>query len=106
VLATSVSSLPTLSPGESATLASTEVAEPEYIHLSTEVPSAGDEPSTTEDADEPVPSDKDDMETAEVVVFRPLFSYKRVEAERRRRLNQARRRPVYYPYYPYYPDRH
>lgn len=103
MLATSISSLPTLSPGEFASLGSTEVAEPEYIHLSTEIPSVGDEPSTTEDADEPVPSDKDDMETAEVVVFRPLFRYKRIEAERRRRLNQARRRPIYYPYYPYYP---
>jgi hypothetical protein len=105
VLATSAFTLPTLPPGETTSLASAEQAEPEYIHLSTEVPSVGDEPGSTEDADKPVSSDKDDMETAEVVVFRPLFSYKRVEAERRRRLNQARRQPLYYPYYPYYPYR-
>lgn len=100
VLASSIFSMPTLSPGDSTSLASTDVAEPEYINLSTELPSAGDEPGTTEDAN------KEDMETAEVLVFRPLFSYKRVEAERRRKLNQARRQSAYYPYYPYYPYQH
>jgi hypothetical protein len=103
LLATSGFSLPTLSPGENTSVTSAEPADPDYIQLSTELPSEGYEPETTEDADKPVPSDKDDMETAEVLVFRPLFSYKRVEAERRRKLNQARRQSPYYPYYPYYP---
>lgn len=79
-------------------------AEPEYVS-STEVPSAGNEPDTTEDADKPVVPDDEDMETAEVIVFRPLFSYKRVQAERRRRLNETRRQHANYPYYPYYPYR-
>jgi hypothetical protein len=105
VLATSIFSLPTLSPSAITSVASTEQAEPEYTHLSTEMPSDGYEPGTTEDADEPTQSDKEDMETAEVLVFRPLFSYKRVQAERRRKLNQARRQAAYYPYYPYYPYR-
>jgi hypothetical protein len=103
LLATSVFPLPTLLPSEITSIASTEQAEPEYSHLSTELPSEGHEPGTTEDAHKPVPSDEDDMETAEVLVFRPLFSYKRVEAERRRKLKQARRQSAYYPYYPYYP---
>ncbi|PSN45313.1 hypothetical protein C0J52_12465 [Blattella germanica] len=43
-----------------------------------------------DEADEPVMPDDDDMEAAEVLVFRPLFSYRRVEAARRRK---ARRYP-------------
>jgi hypothetical protein len=81
---------------DEASLATTKQAVPEY-DPSTEVPSTGDEPETTEVAD------KDDMETAEIIVFRPLFSYRRVQAERRRRLNQARNQRVYYQNYPYYP---
>ena len=52
-----------------------------------------------EEEDEPVQPDDDDMETAEVIVFRPLFSYRQVQAARRRKAqrNQQRRySPVYY----------
>lgn len=56
-----------------------------------------------EDPDEPMDADDDDMEAAEVLVFRPLFSYRRVQAERRRKRqrNLAWRRELGYPYYPY-----
>jgi hypothetical protein len=93
----SVFSLPTPLPGDTS-LGSTE---PEYSVSPTEMPSAGNEPDTTEDADKPVVPDNDDMETAEVIVFKPLFRYQRVEAERRRKLKEARRQYAYYPYYPY-----
>jgi hypothetical protein len=94
---TSVFSVPTVSPGASS-LGSTELEDSAFA---TEVPSAGNELSTTEDADKPVAPDNDDMETAEVLVFRPLFSYQRVRAARRRRLEEARRQRPYYTYYPY-----
>lgn len=99
-LATSIYSLPAPLPRD-ASIGSTEQTEPENNDPPTEVPSAGNEPDTTEDADKPVVPDNDDMETAEVIVFRPLFKYQRVEAERRRRLDEARRQRAYYPYYPY-----
>ncbi|XP_069682211.1 uncharacterized protein [Periplaneta americana] len=59
--------------------------------------------ASEEDLDEPMDADDDDLETAEVLVFRPLFSYRRVQAARRRnqQRNLARRRALGYPYYPY-----
>lgn len=89
VLARSVLSLP--APVHSgASLTSTEQAVLDHSHTSTAAPSAELEPQATKHAEKPEVSDNEDMETAEVVVFRPLFRYKQIEAERRRRL-EARR---------------
>ncbi|KAJ9580791.1 hypothetical protein L9F63_024032 [Diploptera punctata] len=50
-----------------------------------------------EDPDEPLFPDDDDMEVAEVLVFRPMYSYRRVQEARRRkaRRNQNRRNVGY-----------
>ncbi|XP_069682210.1 uncharacterized protein [Periplaneta americana] len=94
-LATSVLSLPT-GTGEENTLGAEDLSAPVTNELST-----GGELNFTENPDEPVVPDDEDMETAEVLVFRPLFRYRHDKVERRR--NQARRqRYPEYPYYPYY----
>jgi hypothetical protein len=67
-------------------------------------PSAKLEPQATEHEEKREVSDNEDMETAEVIVFRPLFRYKQVQAERRRRLEE-RRRNANNPNYAYYPYR-
>ena len=51
-----------------------------------------------DDPDEPVYPDDDDMEPAEVLVFRPLFSYRRIQAERRRKARRYQNRR-YAPYW-------
>jgi hypothetical protein len=103
VLATSVYSLPALV-HSGASLTSTDQNVLEHSRTSTAIPSVEVEPQTTEHAEKEEVPDKEDMETAEVVVFRPLFRYKQVQAERRRRLEARRRQanvpnPAYYPYW-------
>lgn len=72
-------------------------------HTSTAAPSEQLELQATEHAEEREVSDDEDMETAEVIVFRPLFRYKQIQAERRRRLEERRRnaREPNYANYPY-----
>jgi hypothetical protein len=74
----------------------TDNAVGEHGHTSTAPLSAELEPQTTEHA-ESTKMPGDDMETAEVLVFRPLFRYRQIQAERRRRLEE-RRRNASYPY--------
>jgi hypothetical protein len=62
-------------------------------HTSTAVPSAELKPQAAEYAEKPEGSDED-METAEVLVFRPLFRYRQIQAERRRRLEERRRKAI------------
>jgi hypothetical protein len=71
-------------------LPATDHAVRELSHTSTAAPSAKLEPQATEQAEKREVSDED-METAEVIVFRPLFRYKQIQAERRRRLEERRR---------------
>jgi hypothetical protein len=71
---------------------STEDAVRDLSHTSTAEPSVELEPQATEHAEKREVSDDEDMETAEVVVFRPLFRYKQIQAERRRRLEERRRK--------------
>jgi len=91
VLATSVLSLP--APTDSGdSLPATDNAVGEHNRTSTAPPSAEElEPQATEQAESPEVSDED-METAEVLVFRPLFRYRQIQAERRRRLEERRRK--------------
>ncbi|XP_069682212.1 uncharacterized protein [Periplaneta americana] len=64
--------------------------EPMYEVLSTE-----QEVKFTEGSDEPVVSDDDDLEVAEILVFRPYFRYREDKAKRRHYIRQR----LYYPYY-------
>jgi len=102
VLATSVLSLPALMQS-GGSLPATDHAVRDLSHTSTAAPSAKLEPQATEHVEKREVSDDEDMETAEVIVFRPLFRYKQVQAERRRRLEERRRNPsnLNYANYPY-----
>lgn len=85
-------------------LPATDHAVRDLGHTSRAAPSAKLEPQDTEHAAKRKVSDDEDMETAEVVVFKPLFRYKRIQAERRRRLEE-RRRIASNPNYANYPYR-
>jgi len=69
----------------------TDHAVRDLSHTSTAAPSAKLEPQASEHAEKREVSDNEDMETAEVVVFRPLFRYRQIQAERRRKLQERRR---------------
>jgi len=69
----------------------TDHAVRDISHTSIAAPSAKLEPQATEHEEKREVSDVEDMETAEVIVFRPLFRYKQIQAERRRRLEERRR---------------
>ena len=85
-------------------LPATDHAARDPSHTSTAAISVKLEPQTSEHAEKREVSDDEDMETAEVVVFRPLFRYRQIQAERRRRLEE-RRRNASNPNNPYYPYR-
>lgn len=103
VPATSVFSLPAVL-HSGASLTSTDQPVIDHSHTSTAAISAEFEPQATEHTEKPEMSDNEDMETAEVLVFRPLFRYTQIQAERRRRL-EARRQQANNPNYANYPYR-
>jgi hypothetical protein len=103
VLATSVLSLPAMM-HNGRSLPSTDHAVRDLSHTSTAAPSAKLEPQASEHAENREVSDDENMETAEVIVFRPLFRYRQIQAERRRRLEE-RRRNASNPNYANYPHR-
>jgi hypothetical protein len=84
-------------------LPATELAVRDRSHTSTAALSAKLQSQAAEHAEKREVSADEDMETAEVVVFRPLFRYKQIQAERRRRLEERRRNPrnLNYASYPY-----
>jgi hypothetical protein len=86
-----VLSLPALTQSDGS-LPATDNVVGEHSHTSTAPLSAELEPQTTEHAESPEVPDED-MDTAEVLVFRPLFRYRQIQAERRRRLEERRRNP-------------
>jgi hypothetical protein len=86
-----------------ASLPATDHAVRDLSRTSTAAPSSKLEPLATEHAEKREVSDDEDMEAAEVIVFRPLFRYRKVQAERRRRLEERRRNAsnLNYANYPY-----